>query len=124
MQPAWIVIIMDPDLARLDLAPLPVPQSVWVSLQAWSPRLEPSTYAAADSFKDEVGLSKCEKPRMPGAKEFHVMEMGLVVRATQGIITCSGTEDWRVRGEQCQKLTEDCPIKEILVLARPVQLVP
>lgn len=73
---------MDPDLALLDLAPLPVPQSVWVSLQAWSPRFEPSTYAAADSFKDEVGLNKFKKPQMPGAKDLHVMEMGLVVRAT------------------------------------------
>ena len=115
---------MDPDLACLDLAPLPVTQSLWVSLQAWSPWLKPSTYAAADSFKDEVGLSKFKKPQMPGAKDLHVMEMGLVVRTTQGITTCPGTEDWRVRGEQCQKLAEDCPKRKILVLARPVRLVP
>ena len=51
---------------------------------------------------------------MPAVKDLHVMEMQLAVRATQGITTGPGTEDWRVRGEQCQKLAEDCQKKKSL----------
>lgn len=66
---------------------------------------------AADTSKDKVGPSSFKKPQRPGAKDLHVIETGLVVRATQGTTTCPGTEDWRVRGEQCQRLAEDCPRK-------------
>ena len=55
---------------------------------------------AADTSKDKVGPSSFKKPQRPGAKGVHVMQMGLVVRATQGTTTCPGTEGWRVRGEQ------------------------
>lgn len=58
--------------------------------------LKPLLVQAADSSRDTIRTGSGRKPQELGAKDLHVMKVGLGVRATQGTPTLPGTEGWRV----------------------------
>lgn len=79
------------------------------------------TYAAAGSFKDEVGLSKFKKPQMPASQGSSCDGGAAGGQSHRGSPLDPGTEE--VGGEEnsvrsWQRIVK----KEILVLARPVRL--
>lgn len=67
----------------------------------------PSTVQATDRSKDRIRTSMRKKPQEAGDENLQVMKLEMVVRATQGHTTFTGTGRWRMRGAQCQRLAED-----------------